>query len=223
MDNSSQKDSANKQWKRIVKIVIIVLIIPLVFFILNFCKHGISDQISDWGNFGDYFGGVLGTIIGVANLVFLIYITYRLSEIDANREKSNLKFQLLISQNELRNASYKEINQLLKVFTIESIMGDSKSFMRCNLYAAEIEAFCEGMSHLFPLLKTKDSYEEMINNMLVVLENVRQRKGELSQEQKNKYRADLNAFATRKDKFIKEIQLDIISNNPLKFINNERV
>lgn len=221
MSNKIFNNSLQKPWISIILIIVILLMIPILLFIVNFFNHPISDQISDWGNLGDYFGGISGVIIGLANLIFLIYITYRLSDIDTNREKDNLKFQLLISQNELRNNTYKEINQLLKTFSIEAIMGDSKSFMKCNLYAAEIEAFCQGMSHLFPFLKDEDNYKGMIKNMLIVLENIRRRKGELSEELKSKYRIDYSNFAKNKEEFIKGIQLDIITNTPLKLIDNE--
>lgn len=221
MGKNLLKSLSGGQGTLIIGIIIFALIIPLGTFVYNFSNQAISHKISDWGSMGDFVGGLIGTIINFVNLIFLVYITYKLSTIDSNREKENLKFQSLISLNELRNNTYKDINQVLKQFTTETTIGDSKSFTKCALYASEVGAFCEGMSHLFPILNDKVNYEGLLQSMQVLLENIQQRKGELSQEQKSKDRNDTNIYVEEKDEFLKKIQLDILSNNPLKLIQDE--
>ena len=41
----------------------IMIMIPPAIFIYWFREYGVSQNISDWGAFGSYFGGVIGTII----------------------------------------------------------------------------------------------------------------------------------------------------------------
>jgi hypothetical protein len=70
----------------------ILTITPIVFFILNFKSHIISENISDWGSFGDYFGGIINPIISLLNLIVLGYITYLIAK---NSVEENKKLYFL--------------------------------------------------------------------------------------------------------------------------------
>lgn len=68
-----------KIYKLKVEIALVLFIITcaiaLIFYCLNFGNNGLSDITNDWGLFGDYFGGVIGTLISFVT-IFLIYLTY---------------------------------------------------------------------------------------------------------------------------------------------------
>lgn len=65
---------------------------------------------SDWGTFGDFIGGITNPIIGIVNVLVLVYLTLRISEIDianrdidkVNRENENL--------DGIRLEGFKELN-----------------------------------------------------------------------------------------------------------------
>jgi hypothetical protein len=50
-------------------------ILGLAFFIINFSSHGLSNDITQWGQFGDYFNWIISWFIGSANLVLLYRLT----------------------------------------------------------------------------------------------------------------------------------------------------
>lgn len=52
--------------------VIVLMLLPFIVYLLVFYDRPISYDTSDWGAFGNYYGGIIGIIP-----VFLLYITYR--------------------------------------------------------------------------------------------------------------------------------------------------
>lgn len=60
----------------IIGIVSLILItIPIVFFSVKFWDSKISDDIAKWGSFGDFFGGIINTILSLSSLILLGYLT----------------------------------------------------------------------------------------------------------------------------------------------------
>ncbi len=82
--------------KKIKKLLIIMLcisvtvvIIVLLIFFINFKNQSFSNRISDWGAFGDYFGGVLNSSISFISLLILSFLTYLISKQSSQDDKEN--------------------------------------------------------------------------------------------------------------------------------------
>lgn len=66
-----------KYWTEIIVLsCCIICFVSLKYYFNQFGKNGLSDNTSNWGTFGDYVGGVLGTILSFFSVV-LIYATYK--------------------------------------------------------------------------------------------------------------------------------------------------
>ncbi|WP_312557478.1 hypothetical protein [Empedobacter brevis] len=72
-------------------LILIFTLIPLVLYFIFFFKNGVSTDTSNWSEFGDFIGGYGSLIIGAGNLYFLIKISYKISEIDEDRNNQNNK------------------------------------------------------------------------------------------------------------------------------------
>lgn len=70
-------------------ISLIVVIIIITAFVLNFKNQYISNQITDWGAFGDYFGGVLNSSISFISLLILSFLTYSVYKQSSLDDKNN--------------------------------------------------------------------------------------------------------------------------------------
>lgn len=82
-------------------------------FIWNFGRNEISNDIQDWGSFGDYFGGLLNPIIGIASLVILGYISLLISRYGAKENESLFIKELKITTyDQLINEYLIMLNQL---------------------------------------------------------------------------------------------------------------
>lgn len=81
---------------------IIIFITPIGIFVFNFWKQDISHDITRWGAFGDFFGGILNTIISLISLIVLGYLTYLIGK-QSNEEnkKTNILLRKLDAFNEL--------------------------------------------------------------------------------------------------------------------------
>lgn len=83
---------------KIIKIIIyislaclVLLLFTVVFiFYSKFSNHVLSEDISQWGQTGDYFGGILNPIISLMSLLVLGYITLRISQIEHERARQNI-------------------------------------------------------------------------------------------------------------------------------------
>lgn len=90
--------------------LLIILIIPIIIYSINFHNHFISMDSSDWGTFGDFIGGITNPIIGIVNVLVLVYLTLKISEI----EKNNRSIDQTNRENEnldgIRLEGFKELN-----------------------------------------------------------------------------------------------------------------
>ena len=57
---------------RIGLVVFVIAILIVLVFALNFSKYPISDSVGDWGTFGDYVGGLLNPVVGLATVLLVI-------------------------------------------------------------------------------------------------------------------------------------------------------
>lgn len=83
------KKKFDKEVKIYSGLILFFTFIPLVLYFIFFFKNGLSKDTSNWSEFGDFIGGYGSLIIGAGNLYFLIKISYKLSEIDEDRNNQN--------------------------------------------------------------------------------------------------------------------------------------
>jgi uncharacterized membrane protein len=72
-------------------VAILVIVAALLPFIIRFYSHTISDKQEHWGQFGDYFGGILNPIISLISLIVLTYISISVSKIEDQRNEFTLQ------------------------------------------------------------------------------------------------------------------------------------
>jgi len=85
-----------KNFTRLLIIILIMICLgPLYPYWENFKKFEISDSTASWGTFGDYVGGVIGTLFGLISVVF-IYFTFEDQRSTSKREKFENKYYELI-------------------------------------------------------------------------------------------------------------------------------
>lgn len=86
----------------IITIIVLALscLVFLAIYFFQFRNYDLSNNSDDWGNFGSYFAGGLGTILGFANLL-LIYYTYNNQRRLNNRQQfESTFFELLKNHRE---------------------------------------------------------------------------------------------------------------------------
>ena len=74
-------------------LLLLAILIPIFIYLIIFYHHPLSDNGSNWGDFGNYLGGILNPIIGIFNVVVLVYLTLKVSELDNVRNERALELQ----------------------------------------------------------------------------------------------------------------------------------
>lgn len=73
-------------------VVILFTISPIIIYSIALRNHVFAESSEDFGVFGDYIGGTLGTIVGAIS-IFLVYITYTSQVKFARKQDESMKRQ----------------------------------------------------------------------------------------------------------------------------------
>lgn len=76
----------------ICNVAILFVVSPLIVYCLTLHNEDFAEKSSDFGVFGDYIGGTVGTIIGAIS-IYLVYITYTSQVKFARRQDESMKRQ----------------------------------------------------------------------------------------------------------------------------------
>ena len=119
-------------WKKIGFVLLFVL--PIVVYIVKFYDHPISDNPSDWADFGSYVGGVYTLLV----TIFAIYITRHLEKIDLEWRKAKEAVGSIYEQISIidyQNVNMKLVNKLL------SLTNQNELYLPIDVYNKLIELY----------------------------------------------------------------------------------
>ncbi len=95
MEKSDDNLDGRKNSRLLIKIVwtitTLIILTVVILFIFNFHKQQLSNSTEQWGQTGDYFGGILNPIISLINLAVLTYISFAVVRIENQRNKWTLQ------------------------------------------------------------------------------------------------------------------------------------
>lgn len=111
------KNNIAMNCKKIIQIslVVVFVLLPIIIFLINFSSHSFSDDIEEWGAFGDYIGGIYSVYISIG----LYLLSRKLGKIDERRKKQGLHIEKLYEIIRLINNDSTENAQLLNDFVNE--------------------------------------------------------------------------------------------------------
>jgi len=155
----------------------------IVAFIINFRNQVISPNITDWGSFGSYVGGIMTPMFSLVSLIVLVYIYVRLNENDVEANKAlQKKLKRIEAHAEIIQypPKYKMfytdfINELkyykakLKVTNSDqSVIEDSLDKYRVSInkfqaYFSHLQYFISTYSHLFEYDFSNKDFQELIS------------------------------------------------------------
>jgi hypothetical protein len=138
---------------------LIFIIITIGSFLLKFSENKISNDPAVWGQFGDYFGGILNPILSLINLIILTYLSMRLVNDEDERNKWTL--QELVRP-------YGEISFINSPNSIEIILencGMGPLIINKILITDGVNENTKNFSELIKSIKTVSSYEYELYNL----------------------------------------------------------
>ncbi|WP_343665182.1 hypothetical protein [Chryseobacterium mucoviscidosis] len=84
----------NNEIKNFLSIILFFIVVSILLVIGiyagNLAGNGIADDPEQWGQFGDYIGGILNPILTIFNLILVAYLTLKISNNEEERIKNHL-------------------------------------------------------------------------------------------------------------------------------------
>lgn len=188
--------------------------LTIVAYLINFCGHIFSTKSTDWGVFGDYFGGILNPITAAINILVFIYLTKVISQSDEKAQQRNLAYQKSLTLAELKHASYIELTKLLESLTDKMLGVHADTRFETTLLMQSIKGFFENMSHLFPLFDDKENTQPIILKLASITETLNLIAAEKDEAKlldlRNKLKELVKSYYVDKLILIKKLQVDML-------------
>lgn len=120
-----------------------ILLMAVVFGLYFLQFHGPpSTSKADWGTFGDFVGGTLNAILGLANLGITAIIAFLVHKLSEEAKDSDLEKQKQIILIEFKYAAIKEFySMLVRINETVSITDDAKKSKALEMIHSEYVMF----------------------------------------------------------------------------------
>jgi hypothetical protein len=92
--------------------VLFATVVPLVFYFDAFRYAPVSSVPGDWGNFGQYVDGTVGTLLSVVNIAVIIYMAIAVHRLETKREHDMVRPFAYINAGDYEDDVYVKIQNL---------------------------------------------------------------------------------------------------------------
>jgi hypothetical protein len=102
---------------------------PIVLFIVQFAHLPLSENPKNWGEAGDYFGGMLNPIISLVGVAVTIYIAYHVQKLSKQQGAQQMEIQKKLLLTEFRYKVLTDLQEKVNAATskIEIIISTNQS------------------------------------------------------------------------------------------------
>lgn len=154
----------------VIGVCIIILLIVFAFFIVHFKGQPISDKIEYWGQFGDYFGGVINPILALGNIIVFVILTVTIQNITDKNNKIALETSKQIALMSIKHEELKHFKETMDK-NLEQWEEDLENIQKIKqvLYSYNVLEF--RMMFLFPELKDSEHNKKLRIYIVKALDN----------------------------------------------------
>lgn len=85
-------------------VIAIILFLAIFMYVKMFGGNNPSTSLSDWGTFGDYMGGTIGSILGFASIILVCFTFVKQNNSQILQQFESTFFNLLLLQIEIKNS-----------------------------------------------------------------------------------------------------------------------
>ena len=104
---------AMKRLKKYIYGAIAFCLIAVAFLYLVRYHDGLSSNVHEWSDFGNYFSGFLSPLLAIINIVVLVELTIAVSNIDKTRTNAEIKAQKDLLLLQMRRQSIESFSQVM--------------------------------------------------------------------------------------------------------------
>lgn len=120
--------------------IVILALITIGFYIFNFWGNGISNKTDNWGTFGDYFGGIIGTIFAFGAFM-LMKETLKVQKDELNAATKQFEKQTeIFNQQQFETTFFKLLDTVSQYKNDENLM---QLYLSLNMVYRQLDDYCE--------------------------------------------------------------------------------
>ena len=93
----------------VILIALTLVAIAIIFYWTHFKNSSISNDAKEWGEFGDYFGGTLNTLIALINVCVTIWLTITVNKFTQRNTDKQIEAEKKVATIQLRHEALKEL------------------------------------------------------------------------------------------------------------------
>lgn len=160
--------SISEKFERIILLVLAFAVLAVFgTFLFHFYDLKIGTDLTNWGQFGDYFGGTLNPIIGLVTAYFA-YQAYQNTRVSAQQQKFVATLEIFFKAYEFQdknfkctippNKSHRSFGSLGEIY---QILKDSESEDWCALGGTSMKSL---LLSLEPIVESISAQEDWLSN-----------------------------------------------------------
>ncbi len=93
----------------------ILFLLPIIIFIIEFHSYTLSNDTANWGDFGDYIGG----IYSISITLLAVFLTFYLTKKDEKRKK---RIEAIIAINDKIDKCYRAMNDTTRLKYVANLI-----------------------------------------------------------------------------------------------------
>jgi len=156
---------ARSIWLSSILLLLAIYILPYFLYYKYLGSKQISQSLSDWGNFGDFIGGVSSSSLTLINILIFIFLTYRLIGIEDKRNEKQIEIQKKILVSSLRNEAIKNIYGVFEPLNQELFSQDKINASTVMNMRMQLIFNVSASAHLFEGLMENDTYLTLLKEI----------------------------------------------------------
>jgi len=138
---------------------LIGVFLSIRYYWVQFNNYHLSTNPTDWGVFGDYFGGTLNPLLTIINIIVTIWLTIVINRFADHNTESQIAAERKIARLQLRNEALKELrNELNSNFKVLKATITVSNIDECR---KTLNDFAQNYSYLFEL-NNIDSFDSLL-------------------------------------------------------------
>ncbi|RKE47112.1 hypothetical protein [Sphingobacterium detergens] len=164
----------NKQLIIAMGVCCALIVLSILLFFIKFSTSPLSNDISQWAQFGDFMGGVLNPLLSIINICIFIYLTVTIQSIaNSNHERSldmDKKIALMTMKREELNHFKNEMDSTISKWEAKNYDLENAKQILYRYNTLEYR-----MSYLFPSMNSLNE-NKMFRRYLIEIIDYLERK-----------------------------------------------
>lgn len=165
-------DFIKKYWAGFIVILCcMICFLAIKYYFMQFGEFGFSTKTANWGIFGDYIGGIIGTILSFFSII-LIYATYK-NQVSSSilQQFETTFFNLLNNQREILKSLSGMVHNGRPDDSYDTFCSDDYISAIADVLDNQFDKKIEPGDSIFgdspkhPILNTKEENEKIINEV----------------------------------------------------------